>query len=339
MAKPPKVKVIKGNPKDNNLVGTELSDEIRGLGGNDTLSGLGGNDLLDGGDGTDRASYQGDPAGIVVTFTGATSATVQDGYGNTDTLTSIEEVFGSQFADTFNGSDGARNVFIGLQGDDTFNGNGGDDGNPDTVDYSFDVLFGATHGVIVNQSGTEVQGGLTPDTAIDSFGNTDHLPNVRNVIGTQFADQLYGGGHANRIEAGGGNDYVFGFLGNDRLIGQGGDDTVEGGEGNDLVTGGPGSDTFVLDAPSGTSADIITDFVKGEDLLAFHALDYGLPTGTLDPARFETGPSATTNSAEFFYNADEQSLYWDADGVAGESVLVASFETAVPLQSTDILII
>src|SRR5262245_51461030 len=105
--------IINGDDLDNTLVGTPDQDEINGFGGNDTLIGAAGSDSLSGGPGIDRADYRTDPAAITVTFTGATSATVLDGYGGTDTLTGIELVLGSGFNDTFTGSVGSRNVFIG----------------------------------------------------------------------------------------------------------------------------------------------------------------------------------------------------------------------------------
>jgi Ca2+-binding RTX toxin-like protein len=108
------IAVINGNDLDNLLVGTANDDEINGFGGNDSLIGGAGNDSLSGGPGADRADYSSDPAPITVTFTGAISATVLDGYGGSDTLTDIEFVLGSQFNDTFTGSVGSRNVFIGL---------------------------------------------------------------------------------------------------------------------------------------------------------------------------------------------------------------------------------
>jgi Ca2+-binding RTX toxin-like protein len=273
-----------------NLTGTNFNDSLfgdnnnnvlrgsrDGGAGNDTLVGRGGADTLDGGAGTDTANYNDDPAGISVTFTGDTAGTVIDGYGGTDTFTNVELVFGSQFNDTF--TSGGSNVFIGLQGDDVFNGVGGD--GLDVVDYSFDAQFGApvNVGVRVNQHASEIQGGLDPDTAIDSFGDTDSIAGVRNVIGTQYADEIYGGTNGNRIEAGAENDLIFGHDGDDRLFGQGGDDTIGGGvgadrliggSGNDTLTGGSDADTFVWTTGGGT--DTVTSWEDGSDLLEFNGV-------------------------------------------------------------------
>jgi Ca2+-binding RTX toxin-like protein len=159
----------------------------------------------------------------------------------------------------FKGSVGSSNTFIGLQGNDTFVGNGGDNGNPDVVDYSYDVLFGATHGVVVNLSGNQQQGGLAPDTAVDSFGFTDSITGVQNVRGTKFADKIYGGGHSNKLEGLAGNDYIFGGGGDDKIFGGFGNDKLNGGAGNDRLSGSNGADWFIYTATN-NGADIITDF-------------------------------------------------------------------------------
>ena len=46
-------KVLRGDMRDNTILGSPDSDTIGGLRGNDTLIGFGGDDTLDGGDGAD----------------------------------------------------------------------------------------------------------------------------------------------------------------------------------------------------------------------------------------------------------------------------------------------
>jgi Ca2+-binding RTX toxin-like protein len=249
----------------------------------------------------------------------------------------VEQIFGSRFNDTFIGAVGSRQVFIGLQGNDTFLGTGGN--GRDVVDYSFDWLFGGWHGVVVNQSANSSALGLPPDTARDSFGDFDTLPGVRDVIGTRFDDQISGGGNDNHHWGLDGNDQLFGRGDNDILEGGDGRDRLEGGSDFDTLIGGRGPDTFVFDAPTGTSTDEVVDFGIGRDRIAVYSSDYGLPAGPLAPDRFETGSAPTTGHAQFFYDTSADTLYWDANGMAGGSVAIATFGPAVTLSHTDFVVI
>ena len=88
------------------------------------------------------------------------------------------------------------------------------------------------------------------------------------VIGTSSSDILVGGDSS------------------DALDGRGGADTLAGGRGSDRLTGGPGADTFEFMVGSG--ADVITDFVAGEDELRF--VGFGLSEGSQALASaFQTG--------------------------------------------------
>ena len=92
------------------------------------LDGGAGNDTLDGGDGSDLVSYVSDAqfggtAGVNVNL--ATGIAI-DGFGNTDTLISIEGVSGSNAADTLVGSDGI-DILFGLGGNDFLDGGAGED--------------------------------------------------------------------------------------------------------------------------------------------------------------------------------------------------------------------
>jgi Ca2+-binding RTX toxin-like protein len=141
--------VVGGDITNETISGTALADVIGGLGGNDTINGLAGNDnlnggsgndtlnggddndiligglgtdTLNGGTGTDTADYAG--AGAAVTVNLATGAS--SGGGGVDTLTQIENVTGSAFADTLTG-DGNANILRGGGGIDIISGAGGAD--------------------------------------------------------------------------------------------------------------------------------------------------------------------------------------------------------------------
>ncbi|MBC8507306.1 MAG: hypothetical protein H8D34_20775, partial [Chloroflexi bacterium] len=116
-----------GDEFDNLLIGGLGNDILRGNDGNDTLVGNGGDDILDGGNGIDTADYSSSANGVVVDLAAGTASDQALGtsIGN-DTLISIENVIGSNFADDLSGSNG-DNVLTGGAGDDTLAGLGGND--------------------------------------------------------------------------------------------------------------------------------------------------------------------------------------------------------------------
>jgi hypothetical protein len=145
------------------------------------------------------------------------------GAGN-DTITGIELVFGSTFADTFVGNDQSA-AFLGDDGNDTITGgagpdhlegNGGDDlidglGGTDVAAY-----YSANFAVVVN---------LTTGTATGGLGN-DTLKNIENVTASVYDDSLTGSSGDNLLEGSDGNDTFFASAGNDTLDGGIGLDTA-----------------------------------------------------------------------------------------------------------------
>ncbi len=248
----------------NMVLGSAYNDTLTGgNAGNDTLGeffqGGAGNDIINGGTGWDRADYDYAPAGVVANISATTllagtyggivlggnvaAGTALDGYGNTDTLTSIEGLRGSAFDDILIGSDynvtqtfwmNAAESFEGMGGNDYIDGRGG----RDRVDY-FNGLDanGDGFGVVVNLDSTLLSGGtwqgvdyaaVNPGQALDSYGGTDTLFNIEDIRGSIYDDVLIGNS---------GNNEIYGEAGDDIIGGHGGNDTLRGGAGNDILSG------------------------------------------------------------------------------------------------------
>ncbi len=191
------------------LRGTQLADSF--FGGNaandfyEGFAGLGGDDTLNGGGGVDEARYTDDAlaqktpgvfgtSGVIVNLSATSqtaslagtsytvaAGTARDGYGDTDTLISIEWVRGTNFGDFFYGSSG-DNVFRGFGGADRMDGAAG----VDMADYSREWQTGNS-GVLVNLSpNSQVINGFTVagGTARDVSGATDTLISIEDVRGT-----------------------------------------------------------------------------------------------------------------------------------------------------------
>lgn len=245
---------LNGTSFSDSLDGTSADDVLNGLGGNDNIRGLGGNDSIFGGDGNDfiaggagndiidgevgidTADYSAEGQGVTVNLS---LGTATDGSGGTDTLSSIENVIGSNFNDTLTGSIDADTITAG-DGNDTLEGRAGNDtldggAGVDTATYA-----NATGGVSLVLDGT---------TGADGDGSLDRLLNVENIVGSNFDDTITGNASANELLGGAGNDSIEGGSGDDQLEGGAGADIINGGAGNDRIVGGGGADT--IDGGSG----------------------------------------------------------------------------------------
>ncbi|TWF56790.1 calcium-binding protein [Neorhizobium alkalisoli] len=131
--------------------GTLLDDTMKGSSGDDTFMGLKGDDKIDGGAGFDTVRYHRDANygakhGVKVDLTKGTAV---DGFGDKDTLTSIEGVRGSDFADKLTGS-AVKNTLRGDGGNDTLAGKGGNDyliGGAGKDIFVFDTALSKTKNV------------------------------------------------------------------------------------------------------------------------------------------------------------------------------------------------
>ncbi len=116
--------VIAGGAGNDTLNGRGGNDVLRGEAGDDLINGGAGDDVIDGGDGIDIVFYD-DERGVMVDLSKSGVAQNTRGAG-IDTLTGIEGVKGSGYRDILIGNDGA-NTFEGRGGDDLIDGGAGND--------------------------------------------------------------------------------------------------------------------------------------------------------------------------------------------------------------------
>ena len=288
---------ITGSAYNDVLIGNALKNSLNGLDGNDLLIGNGGDDFLDGGDGTDTVSYRrsinSSNIGVSVDLSTGVGS---DGIDGLDTLISIENIIGSQFADRLIGSNQANIILGGEGGDiiegkegndrlfgengqDEISGGSGDDflvggadadtidggANIDTVSYD-DSPTGTIANIDETQaySNTAYPSDIEPTftiasgTALDGFGSTDTLRNLENIIGSAYDDILIGNALKNTLN---------GLNGNDLLIGNGGDDILDGGNGIDTVSYRRSVNSSKIGVSVDLSTGVGSDGIDGLDTL------------------------------------------------------------------------
>lgn len=214
------IEMVRGSMYDDTLIGSNGDDQFRGLAGDDIIKGTKGTDTVR----YDKdADYAGGANGVTVDLA---KGTATDGFGDTDTLFSIENVKGSDYNDKILGSKQDNNI-DGYEGGDTIKGRGGDD-----------KLSGS-------EGNDKLFGGKGDDTLNGGVGK----------------DRLKGDADNDTLNGGDQKDTLFGGTGDDELNGDNGDDTLDGEAGNDTLTGGNGNDAFVFSGTFGD--DVITDFETG----------------------------------------------------------------------------
>ncbi|WP_046868709.1 peroxidase family protein [Microvirga massiliensis] len=225
-----KVLVLVGNEHDNAITGTAGNDTIYGEDGNDTVDGGLGLDALFGGNGDDTLNAGAGPLGIFAY--GERGNDIINGNSGDDNM------LGGAGSDRIRGGLG-KDFLSGGPGDDWLMP--GDDRNIvdggsgcDTVDYS-DSSQGVTVDLTIRVDRAGGLGGYQGDLT----------SGVENVVGSKFADTLFGDDGRNRLEGGDDNDLLDGRGGSDRMIGGRGDDTYVVGQACDRIVelSGGGNDT------------------------------------------------------------------------------------------------
>lgn len=330
---------LSGGNGDDKLVGGFGKDKLDGGLGSDLMQGGTGDDtfkpgndrvgdILSGSSGIDTVDYSSSSAGVTAFLV----SNISGGAAKFDSFSSIENVTGSKFNDKLQvgsggkakGGDGSDELtsagtgakLYGGKGADKLFGGAGNDyfepgsdpdadamdggGGIDTVTYA-QATAAVTAYLKANLSG----GAATGDTYTD----------MENVIGSKFNDQLQTGL----------NGKAFGGQGDDTLYGGFGDDFLRGDEGTDTLRMDYGASKAWLQLNKG--ADVIQYFVEGSDKLFIDLSEFNLGT-TFDSGEIVNSNSITAigTNAQFIYEDDAKSLWFDANGTdAGGLTLIATF--------------
>ena len=308
---------------DAGLIGTSVTDRIRGFAGSDELEGRDGNDALTGDGGEDRLDAGN---GNDVLDGGTGNDVLAGGMGSDD----YRFVSGDGIDTLIEGSLFVRGLSDPGSADRIVFGNGivrEDVTLLRTGDGHLIVRYGAGDEIFVegqySVSGSDIEGVVFADGATIERAELDALA-VGVLNGTADADELYG------------------TSGNDVLRGHDGDDVLDGGPvpehrvmstrlvtGDDVLEGGAGSDTYALYWSMGT--DRIIDTADGQTntlkLLEGATLDSVKTVRNGDDLRVTLRGSTDGARVQGFF-ADGGAASWQIASVAeGSQSLFDLYET------------
>ncbi|MBU6339714.1 MAG: cadherin-like domain-containing protein, partial [Rickettsiales bacterium] len=226
-------------------------------------------------------------------------------------------------SNVINGNDSNNTILRGTSSNDEIYGFGGND----TIYGSLgaDKIDGGTGTDAVRylESTAAVNVNLLTNVNRGGYAEGDTLFNIEKILGSNFDDILTADNNANTVYGyegndvisleggddisygGNGNDVIYGGTGNDTLYGEAGNDILIGGAGKDTLYGGVGSDSFTftsLDQSVVSSADVIKDFTKGEDLIDLSGLGF---------SSIISGRSSSNESTLYYYNSGNNTVIED----------------------------
>lgn len=215
---------LTGDRQANRIIGGAGNDTIAGDDGNDTLIGGAGADSLAGGSGRDLADYSTSNAAVTVNLnTGAGTG----GHAQGDTLTQIENLRGSFYADTLTGDAGLNRIdpYLSRGGTDNVAGGTGLDTlvlNWSVGDIGKGMVGGYTAGSVTDGGFYRQQAGSTSDLDRVSFTGIERL----EIVGTGLGDIVNAGQGDDLVSTGEGADVIYAGTGYDSIIAGGGNDGV-----------------------------------------------------------------------------------------------------------------
>ena len=211
-------------------------ENVVGGDGNDVIGGTVSDNIMDGGPGSDLVTYSRSSTAVAVSlFLAGAQNTIGAGL---DTLSNIEHLEGSAFADTLTG-DNLSNALIGAAGADVLNGGGATDalygGSGDDV-----FIVDRSDDLAIENANEGADTVLAPVT-FTLGANVEYLV-LQGVLsiggyGNALSNWIYGNGAGNVVDGGAGADVLLGGAGDDSYYADNaGDRIVESaGEGVDAV--------------------------------------------------------------------------------------------------------
>lgn len=287
--------------------GAQFTISYAGGTGNDVVltrvasASSGGDGVMSGSEGSDRL-VGGSTADTIKVFGGddtvsglAGDDTISGGAGN-------DLLYGQDGADLIYGNQDA-DVIYGNIGQDTLYGGSGDDRVYAGQDN--DVLCGnkGDDSLWGNHGADTLRAGEGSDLL---YGNTG----ADSLQGEAGDDTLYGGRDADHLDGGAGDDSLWGNLGGDTLSGGAGADTLAGGDGNDLFS-----------FTNSDGADVITDFVAGQDTIGVSANINGTGIASADDMLSRVSSDGSGNAMLDLAEGNSVTLI----GVAPSQIDAASF--------------
>ena len=226
------------------FIGTGFADTLIGDGGDQILVGGAGGDRIDGAGGFDTLVYSGSAAAVKVNL--ATGA-VSGGDAQGDSISGIEAVVGSGFADTLTGDAGANRI-EGGGGSDTIDGGAG-----------ADLMIGGAgdDSYVVDNAGDQVIEALGGGTDIVRT-SLAMLTLAEGVEDLSYTGSSALAGTGNALD-----NSLYGKALGDALYGLDGDDKLVGGAGADLLDGGAGRDQADYTKSTAITVNLATNVNQG----------------------------------------------------------------------------
>ena len=241
-----------GGSGNDTLIGDVGGNSLAGGLGDDLLAGGDGSDTLDGGAGNNTASFADSPWAISAHLDGGISGggfaadlfhiDSQGNFTVVDTLLSIQNLIGSDYADELLG-DANANVLAGGADDDTIWGSGY------LSNAANDTIYGGAEidTLVRGDWSDEVEYSTTADGMIVVTNSAYGSDTISGIEFIQFFDGRY---EMNFQTGGGGNDTFYTTSKLDVVFGGTGDDTFFGFGNADWIDGGTGHDTLLLSGGS-----------------------------------------------------------------------------------------